>query len=219
VPDQRGHGHSTRRPADLSRRAFIDDVVAVVDALAGAAPVTLVGQSMGAHTAMLVAAARPDLVRRLVLAEGGVGGPGADDYPARLGAWFASWPAPFADEAAAAAWLGGTPIARAWAADLERRADGWWPRFDADVLEAAIRPVAARACWAEWRQVAAPTLLVAGEHGKLDPAEVARMRELRPETEYVVIPGAGHDLHLDRPEAWLTALRGFLARRPAVSGD
>jgi pimeloyl-ACP methyl ester carboxylesterase len=30
--DQRGHGRSTRRPDDLSREAFADDVAAVVDA-------------------------------------------------------------------------------------------------------------------------------------------------------------------------------------------
>lgn len=29
--DQRGHGHSTRRPEDLSRVAYVDDVVAVLD--------------------------------------------------------------------------------------------------------------------------------------------------------------------------------------------
>lgn len=207
--DQRGHGHSTRRPDDLSREAYVGDVVAVVDALAGRRPVTLVGQSMGAHTAMLVAAARPDLVRSLVMAEGGVGGDG--DYPARLGEWFASWPVPFPDEDAAVTWLGGTPLARAWAAGLERRPDGLRPRFDADVMEAAIRAVAETARWAEWRRVSAPTLLVAGEHGTMDAAETARMRALRPEIRYEVVPGAGHDVHLDRPDAWAALLRSAVA--------
>src|SRR5690349_6794687 len=45
--DQRGHGHSTRRPRDLSREAYVEDVVAVIEQLAGGRPVTLVGQSMG----------------------------------------------------------------------------------------------------------------------------------------------------------------------------
>ncbi|MHB8296868.1 MAG: alpha/beta fold hydrolase, partial [Acidimicrobiales bacterium] len=31
VLDQRGHGSSTRRPADLSREAFVSDVVAVIE--------------------------------------------------------------------------------------------------------------------------------------------------------------------------------------------
>src|SRR5689334_12600919 len=65
VPDQRGHGHSTRRPADVSRRAYVEDVAAVCSALVDG-PAVLVGQSMGAHTAMLVAAWHPSLVRCLV---------------------------------------------------------------------------------------------------------------------------------------------------------
>src|ERR1700741_1749200 len=29
--DQRGHGRSTRRPDDMSRRALVDDVIAVIE--------------------------------------------------------------------------------------------------------------------------------------------------------------------------------------------
>jgi pimeloyl-ACP methyl ester carboxylesterase len=207
VPDQRGHGHSTRRPPDVSRRAYAADVAAVIEHCTPGTPVTLAGQSMGGHTAMLLAAWYPHLVDRLIMLEAGVGGtdPG-DDYPARLGRWFASWPLPFEDRATAAAFLGDTPTARAWAADLERHEDGLRPRFDADMMEAAIRPVAARAHWAEWRSVTAPTLLIRGANGTCPPAEDDQMRTLRPEVGYAVIPDAGHDAHLDQPEAWLNLL-------------
>ncbi|MET8151230.1 alpha/beta fold hydrolase [Actinoplanes sp. NPDC049668] len=214
--DQRGHGHSTRRPRDLSRSAYVDDVAAVVDRLAGGGPVTLVGQSMGGHTAMLTAARHPGLVSRLVMLEAGVGGRADDDdYPARLGDWFASWPVPFADERAAAEFLGSTPIARAWAGDLERRADGLWPRFEPEVMRAAIEPVAERARWTEWRDVRAPTLLAYGGNGTTPAAEVTRMRELRPGVAHAVIADAGHDAHLERPVEWARLLTGFLA--PAQS--
>ena len=203
--DQRGHGHSTRRPADLSRRAYADDVIALLDE-----PATLVGQSMGAHTALLVAAARPDLVRRLVMVEGGVGG-STDDYPARLGRFFASWPVPFADERAATEFLGPRAITAAWVRDLERRDDGLWPRFDADVMEAAIRGVAAEARWDAWARVTAPTLLVRGEHGTVDAGDWRRMLDRRPDVAHLIVPGAGHDVHLDRPDAWHELLRNFLA--------
>jgi len=202
--DQRGHGHSTRRPADLSRQAYVDDVVALIDK-----PVTLVGQSMGAHTALLVAADHPDLVRGLVLLESGVGG-ATDDYPIRLGAFFASWPVPFADERAAAEFLGSRSIVGAWIRDLERRADGLWPRFDPDIMESAIQAVADTARWDAWARVAARTLLVRGEHGTVHDGEWRRMLELRPDAEHVVVPDAGHDVHLDRPDAWTTILRDFL---------
>jgi pimeloyl-ACP methyl ester carboxylesterase len=203
VPDQRGHGHSTRRPADVSRAACVDDVVACLDE-----PAWLVGQSMGAHTAMLTAAARPDLVRGLVMIEGGVGG-STDDYPARLGAWFAGWPVPFADSAAALAFLGDTPIGRAWTADLERCDDGLRPRFDADVMEAAIRMVAATARWPEWSSITAPTLLIEGAGGNQDRAEVRRMLT-KPGIRHAVVADAGHDVHLDQPVVTRDLILDFL---------
>ncbi|NES14901.1 MULTISPECIES: alpha/beta fold hydrolase [Micromonospora] len=211
--DQRGHGHSTRRPQDLSRRAYVEDVVAVVEELAGGGPVTVVGQSMGGHTAMLLAAGHPDLVDRLVMLEAGVGGSDPEDnYPARLGDWFASWPVPFADLRGAAEFLGTTPIARSWLRDLDRRADGLWPRFEPDVMRAAIAAVAESARWDEWQQVKAPTLLVQGQHGTIAAAEVRRMLSLRPDVAHVVIPDAGHDVHLEQRVAFVRALRMFLGR-------
>ena len=60
--DLRGHGASTRRPEDLSRAAFVEDVAAVIRNASPDGPVTLVGQSMGGHTAILAAAALPELV-------------------------------------------------------------------------------------------------------------------------------------------------------------
>jgi pimeloyl-ACP methyl ester carboxylesterase len=217
--DQRGHGHSTRRPGDLSRRAYADDVAAVVDRLAGGRPVTLVGQSMGGHTAMLTAAWHPGLVRRLVMLEAGVGGDDGGNYPARLGAWFAAWPVPFADVPAAKSFLGPSAITEAWTDDLEQHADGLRPRFEAEVMEAAIAPVAAEARWAEWESVTAPTLLVLGSEGKIEESEVKRMLETRPEVEHTVVADAGHDAHLERPEQWTRILRAFLRRAgspPAV---
>ncbi|MEV4278502.1 alpha/beta fold hydrolase [Actinoplanes xinjiangensis] len=211
VVDQRGHGHSTRRPADLSRRAYADDVAAVVERLAGGRPVTLVGQSMGGHTAMLTAAWHPHLAGRLVLLEAGVGGEGAEDYPAKLGDWFASWPVPFADLRAAAAFLGSTPIAQAWLGDLEECADGLRPRFEPEVMRAAIAAVAETARWAEWASVRVPTLLVRGANGTMAESEARRMLASRPGVSQVVVPDAGHDVHLERHDAWIAALTAFLS--------
>lgn len=189
VPDQRGHGGHMRHPADVSREAYTADVLALLDE-----PAVLVGQSMGAHTAMLAAAANPSRVRGLVMIEGGVGG-ATDDYPERLRAYFASWPVPFADEAAARAFLGDHPITDAWVADLERRPDGLWPRFDPDVMKAAITGVAATARWPEWRSLTMPVLQILGEHSAIPADEVERMGAPR-----VVVRGTGHDVHLEAPD-------------------
>ncbi|MDQ0664515.1 pimeloyl-ACP methyl ester carboxylesterase [Arthrobacter ulcerisalmonis] len=134
--DQRGHGLSARLPPDTSREAFVRDVVAVIDGEASS-PVHLVGHSMGAHTAMLTAAARPDLVRTLVLLECGPGS-GSDQKHAALGEYFRSWPAPFPDRSTAARFLGDGPLQRTWVQDMDCREDGLHPRFDPEVMVAAL---------------------------------------------------------------------------------
>lgn len=63
--DLRGHGESDWRGV-YSLEAMRDDVIGLLDDLGGGA-VTLVGHSLGGAIAYLVAQARPDLVRRLVI--------------------------------------------------------------------------------------------------------------------------------------------------------
>jgi pimeloyl-ACP methyl ester carboxylesterase len=68
--DQRGHGLSrlAADPVD-SRRSWKDlrdDLIALLEALGGPAPV-VAGHSMGGTVSILAAAARPDLVRSLML--------------------------------------------------------------------------------------------------------------------------------------------------------
>ena len=69
APDLRGHG-GTRLPAEPQGRrswsAHCEDLVALLDAIDGP-PVVLAGHSMGATSALLAAAERPDRVSGLVL--------------------------------------------------------------------------------------------------------------------------------------------------------
>jgi pimeloyl-ACP methyl ester carboxylesterase len=64
--DLRGHGDSGAGFTTYGDEATADDVVALVEHL-GAGPAVLVGNSMGASAAAVVAADRPELVRGLVL--------------------------------------------------------------------------------------------------------------------------------------------------------
>ncbi|MEU2202078.1 alpha/beta hydrolase [Isoptericola sp. NPDC019482] len=207
--DQRGHGASTRRPADLSRQAFVDDVIAVVECLAPGRSVALVGQSMGAHTAFLVAEARPDLVDRLVMLEGHAGAGEGPEAAAALGAYFASWPVPFADEQRARAFLGESPLTSAWIADLERTPDGLRPRFDADVMRRTLEAVH-EPRWAEWERLSVPTLAVFAEHGMFTSEQQDELLARRPSTRRADLADASHDAHLDGFDAWVATLREFL---------
>ena len=209
--DARGHGRSTRVPADTSREAHVADVVHVIETVVGE-PVALVGQSMGGHTAMLVAADRPDLVNRLVLLEAGVGGDGSAESRADLHRFFSSWPRPFATEADARARLGDAALSRAWFDDLERRPDGLWPRFDIDVMVETIKHVDAGPRWDEWCRLELPTLAVFGANGMFSAAAQLELVARGHRVSRVELDGGSHDAHLDAFAQWMSVLSPFLAR-------
>ncbi|MER5307109.1 alpha/beta hydrolase [Streptomyces sp. NPDC002773] len=223
--DQRGHGGSERHPGDVSRAAYVADVVAVVEELGLDRPV-LVGQSLGGSTALLTAAAHPQLPRALVLVEAGPGG--ADSgLQEQIGGWLRGWPAPFPSREAAAAYLGGgkEPVGEGWARGLEERADGLWPRFDPEVMVRSLDENATRAFWDEWAAVTCPTLAVLGqgEHGGIiGGEEYAEMVRVLPSLHGVSLPGTGHDLHLERPRVLHRLIVDFLedpSREPPLSSS
>ncbi|WP_104476789.1 alpha/beta fold hydrolase [Microterricola pindariensis] len=216
----RGHGRSTRHPADASREAYVRDVIAVLEHLNASestepAGVALVGQSMGAHTALLVAAARPDLVRMLVLLEGDVQS-SPPEAAERIGGYFASWPVPFADAAAASAFLGDSVIGRAWLADLEPCEGGLRPRFEPAFLQASIAALHAQARWEEWENLTVPTAAVFAPDGMFDEERKLAFLEARPGTLRVDLGAGSHDAHLDATAEWSAVLGDLLSR---LDGD
>lgn len=208
--DLRGHGRSTKVPVDTSREAFVRDVVSVIEAEA-TGPVDLVGQSMGAHTAMMVAADRPDLVRKLVMLEGNEGS-GAPEEHVALGDFFRSWPLPFAGRAAALAVLGDGPLQRAWVDDLSEGQEGLYPRFDAGVMQATISAVATPR-WTEWESIDAPALVIYADNGIFSEEQKAEFVRRGRNVQRVDLPNASHDAHLDAFEDWTRALTRFIGVR------
>ena len=209
--DQRGHGRSERRPGDVTPAGFVADVLAAIESLS-LAPAILVGQSLGGLIAFLAASERPDLVDALIVVEATPTREGPE-VAEQIADYFDSWPLPFPSHDAAVTFFGGESLrARAWARNLVAQPDGLRPAFDTDVLVAAIREALARAYWDEWRALSVPTLLVRGEEGELSPSEADAMAAAQPSAQLVSIPGAGHDVHLDAPEAWRSAVEAFLSR-------
>ncbi|MFJ9773984.1 alpha/beta fold hydrolase [Kitasatospora sp. NPDC101157] len=218
--DQRGHGGSDRAPKDLSRAAYVADVLAVLEQL-DLGPAVLAGQSLGGHTAMLAAAAHPEHVRALALIEAGPGGPNPA-VAEEVGNWLDSWPLPFPTREAAVEFLGGGRVGEGWAAGLEERDARWWPRFDRDVMVASLAENARRSFWHDWEQVVCPTLVVLGQSSFVPAREVDEMLARRPDTQAASVPGTAHDVHLERPEVLHRLLSDFLdppgRREPAHNG-
>lgn len=216
APDLRGHGQSDRHPYDSSRTAHVEDVAAWIQHFS-LGPVTLVGQSLGGHTAFLLAARHPHLVRKLVVAEADPGTPEKhqarsedDETVTRVKRWLEDWPTPFPSRSAAIAFFDRNDNwARAWADGLEQRAEGLYPRFDVKVMIDTLE-AAAGSFWDEWRSIKCPILLVVAKDIE-DPELTHRMVTEQQHALLIEIPDAGHDLHLDNPAAWRKALETFLS--------
>lgn len=71
APDLRGRGASNRLPGPHGLPVHAADCARVLEDH-GRGPAVVVGESMGGYVAVLLAAARPDLVERLVLVDGGI---------------------------------------------------------------------------------------------------------------------------------------------------
>jgi proline iminopeptidase len=61
-------------------------------------------------------------------------------------------------------------------------------------------------------QLAVPTLFVCGRHGSTRPEDTAWYHRLVPGADLVVFEHSSHLPHLEEPEHYLQALRGFLHR-------
>lgn len=217
--DQRGHGRSewTRsyRVAEMA-----DDAIALIEQL-GVAPVPVVGHSMGAMVALVVAARRPELVERIAV---------IDIVPESLATDFAhQMPAMFEAvaassyatvEEATAEWQAGNPLARE---DLLRNyvahalvtgADGrlrWG--FDALGLRSFSGGVTPEELWSAIDATTCPALVIRGEHSPLTTSEqVAEVAARLGGASVVEIPGGGHDLGVEQPEAVARAVLDFMDR-------
>ena len=77
APDLRGRGRSNKLPGPAGLARHAEDCAAVIEATADR-PLVVVGHSMGGFVGTVLAATRPDLVRALVLVDGGLPFPPAD---------------------------------------------------------------------------------------------------------------------------------------------
>lgn len=212
VPDLRGHGLSEQVPVDVSVDTLVEDVWRVADSLVPGVRVSLVGQSLGGLIAMVAAAIAPSRVGTLALIETVPAGQPDPDFAHEIQAYFASWPLPFASRAEASEFLGDSAIARSWVDGLEQHPDGYRPRFTAATMGRMARELVPTR-WEEWSRVHAPTLAIFGERGMFTPSQIQRLADTRPETACMSVRDAGHDVHLDQPEALFHLLDAFLPRQ------
>jgi len=210
APDLRGFGESgmggARGPVPM--QAYAEDLRALMAEL-GLGPVILVGHSMGGYIALAFARAHPELVRGLVLvgtrsgadsAEGAAGRlalaekVGAQGAQVAIDAIAPKMLSPHADPK-----LG--PPMRALMKDAS----------DAGII-GALRGMAERPDSTPFLGgLAMKTLVITGADDALIPPEQSEaMAAALPDATLKLIPGAGHLVALEQPDAFNAALKAWM---------
>ena len=204
APDLRGHGESgARRPIGFAE--VVGDVLGAADG-----DFTLVGYSQGGRIALHVALAAPERIRRLVLVSTTAGIQDPKERAARREA----------DELLAARMEGHgmEAVARAWAAqalfsgqtdEVRELAHADRLRNDPVNLAAALRGIGTgvmEPVWDRLHELRMPVAVVVGERDEKFVALGRRLADGLPDASFTVVPGTGHALPLEVPEAVAAAI-------------
>lgn len=225
--DWRGFGGSDWQPEGYWFPDYLADLEALLAAVAGEAPVRVIGHSMGGNVAALYDGIRPGRLRWIANLEGfGLPDASPADAPARYARWLDELAKPprqstYASPGDLARFMRARNarltapraafLARAWI----RAAGGRW-RLAADPRHRLVNPVLyrreeAQACW---RRGTAPMLLLLGalsdylprlgEHGTDE-----YLRASFPNAMIETLAGVGHMMHHEDPAAVARAIERF----------
>jgi esterase len=211
--DARNHGASPW--ADSMTYADMSEDVQAFAAARGLGPTAVIGHSMGGKTAMLLALKQPEAVERLVIVD-----VAPVTYPPALAAYVRAMRAVdlagVSRRAEVDAQLGGaiaSPAERAFLLQnlvLESGQARW--RLNLPVLDRFMPEISGFPEPAAGASFAGPALFIAGEHSTyVRPEYRPAIERLFPRARIVQVPGAGHWLHAERPDAFLALVMPFLA--------
>ena len=213
--DRLGHSASERPPGPYPRRRHEDDLIAIIERVAGG-PAYVAGSSYGAVVALAVAARRPDLVRGVVAHEppvtslsgarevraahaameavaerirGGDAEGGTRQFFEEVALGAGAWE--ILPEAFRAAAMGNAP---AFLADMD---DPAWPTLDLAAVNAYDGPI----------------LLTEGERSLpwFRPL-IDALGAAVPQAGRATVIGAGHSPHATHPEAFAELIAAFCGR-------
>ncbi len=214
--DQRGHGRSFRPPRGYQLADYVEDLQKILQEL-GWKEVILVGHSMGARVAAGFAAQFPETVQKLVLVDMG---PVSDiTSMTAIEEKIKMVPVPFASRDEARAFFDGPflqkykneTLKQFFYANLDSNEKGemTWRFFLPGILE-TLWQSRTQQQWDAYRGFTMPTLLVRGEKSNDFPqALFAEVVAQNPRIHGVEVLGAGHWVHVEKPQELLKIFEDF----------
>jgi pimeloyl-ACP methyl ester carboxylesterase len=209
--DTRGTGRSRVPNEPYGIDDLAEDAAEILDGRAA----HVAGFSMGGYVALTLALTHPELVRSLVLAGTGAGGPGRVPRPAHVREVFdAALDLPPEEQRRTTlpytfspGWTVANPerFEEILAASLEHPT----PRKTIEAHVAACYGFYARGL--EVERIDVPALVVHGDEDLIVPVENGRALAHRlPDARYIELAGRGHNAMLEDPETFNSAVLGFL---------
>ncbi|MBX6341499.1 MAG: 2-succinyl-6-hydroxy-2,4-cyclohexadiene-1-carboxylate synthase, partial [Thermomicrobiaceae bacterium] len=216
--DLLGHGASDapRDPARYRMERCVADLLALLDAL-DLPRAAVLGYSMGGRVALHLALAAPERVGALVLESASPGIPDAAERAARRVSDAAL--ADLIEREGIAAFVDHWERLPLWASqaslprEVRARLRAQRLAHRPDGLAGSLRGLGAGEMAPVHDRLGAlgmPALLVAGALDEKYRALAEWMAIAMPRARVAVVPGAGHAVHLERPEAFLRAVGAFL---------
>ena len=232
APDWRGFGGTEWAPGGYWFPDYLADLEALLDQLAPNAPARVISHSMGANVATLYSGIRPQRMKWLVNLEGiGLRRTSSNDAPDRYARWLDEIKEPLIEGRYASArvladvLMKRNPrltadraefVARAWT-----REDEGGVRLAFDPRHRFVNPVLyrreeAEACWA---RVRTPMLLMAGvssghQDRRLADFSEEYVRRVFRDVTIVTLPGLGHMMHHEDPQAVAAPIVEFAKGHP-----
>lgn len=221
--DARGHGSSAGPETGFSLDLLAADAAGCIQALGLERPFVL-GHSMGAATALVLAARYPASVRAILLEDpplSSLDTSSEPDIPAE--------PDVSAQPAEPNGWLQWLIPLRAQTREeriaVEREHTHWseenllpWAeskeQFDLAVLEHSLDRALRAGAWRDIiTSIHCPLLLITADHESgaiVTPQIASEVRELNPACQVTFIPSAGHSIRRDQQQPYLAAVTDFL---------
>jgi pimeloyl-ACP methyl ester carboxylesterase len=187
--DRAGHGRSADQPGsfhfDFQRDEAIAFIVEVIKE-----PVHLVGYSDGANIALMVAIARPDLVKSIVSIAANFSAAGIVELPVFD-------PAGISDEERAEYALTSPDAPETLAIKNAKMHQIWKVEPNIKITDIA--------------EISVPTLVMAGDDDVVKHSHTIELYEALPLGQLAIVPGTSHGLVKEKPEVVTALIKSFLS--------